>query len=312
MHLGSSAVQVSRLFLLISISLFLSIGQIADAKTRKKRRSKKSQVGIVAVEGVIVYKKADFDATIVDYLTKGKKYRISRRTYEGAGGLGVFYKVRVRKKVFGYIADNEIIPKNKAGAVGAAPKSDKSAPNPVFDQVIDINEGVEPMYYRKYWGINVNYTAITEKFEGKTLNSFEPQLGFKMTGPGVLFDGPPVDLEINIGFQPPSYYLDKFASEASGYYSIGSLMLVNPLSDSKLGMMYYGFGLHYNFTAFKIKLKNDSAETLYDSQKLTAGVVFSLGYAFNLGNHALRLETKYHYDDQQYLGLGLSYQFGMK
>ncbi|MEZ4872318.1 MAG: hypothetical protein R2827_08745 [Bdellovibrionales bacterium] len=282
----------------------------AQSKNSKKPQS---QTGLIAVEGATVYKTADFDATIMDYLSKGKKYRISMRTYEGAGGLGVFYKIRLRKKVFGYIADNEIIPENKPGGPPGSNTEGEGdpAPNPVFDQAIDISEGAEPLYFRKFWGGGLTYLNLTEEFEGKTLTSFETMVSFKMTGPGVLFDGPPVDLEINVGFQPPPYYAAEFAENVSGLFSVGSLMLINPLSESTKGMMYYSFGVMYNFTSFQMNVTNETPPRDYDAQKLTAGVVFGAGYAFNLGSQVVRLEGKYYYEDQQYISVGLSYQFEM-
>lgn len=56
----------------------------------------------VVTDGAMVYEKADFDSTVIGYLQRGQKVRVSNKPR------GAFYKVQFSQGVIGYITDVDI------------------------------------------------------------------------------------------------------------------------------------------------------------------------------------------------------------
>ena len=56
----------------------------------------------VITDGAMVYEKADFDSTVVGYLQRGQKVRVSNRPK------GAFYRVQFSQGVIGYISDVDV------------------------------------------------------------------------------------------------------------------------------------------------------------------------------------------------------------
>lgn len=55
-----------------------------------------------------VYLKPDFDAKVIYLLPKDKKVLGTRSTVEGLNGLGLFHKVKLSNKIYGYMLDTEV------------------------------------------------------------------------------------------------------------------------------------------------------------------------------------------------------------
>lgn len=69
-------------------------------------------------ENAAVYAEPDFDAKIIYLLPRGKKLVGTRSTREGISGLGLFHKVKLNSKTYGYVLDTEVVLQGSA-------KSDK-------------------------------------------------------------------------------------------------------------------------------------------------------------------------------------------
>ncbi len=270
---------------------------VIDPASAKK--SKQSQKGIVKVDGAAIYKKPDFDSAILDYLDKGLKVVLTRKTYKGKDGLGVFYKIRLGKKRYGYIVDTEVKPSLKLNVF-------KFKENKSFSKNNSKPEGARkaPIYFTKFIGGGINYVNFTEEYASVILSDFSTMFSLKMTGPGVLFDGPPIDLEINLSFQPPAYYSD-LIGPTSGFYSLSSLSFVAPLHESSSSLLFYSLGIMGVYESFSVELVPG---TPLEVEELRLGAVLGMGYAFYVGDFLLKFDAKYYYEQEKYIAGGVFLQ----
>lgn len=72
----------------------------AQAQSIVKLKAKKEEAA--------VYLKPDFDAKVIYLLPKDKVVVGTRSTVEGLNGLGLFHKVKLSDKVYGYMLDTEV------------------------------------------------------------------------------------------------------------------------------------------------------------------------------------------------------------
>ena len=285
-----------RLLSLLALVIF-SLFVVLNPAMAKKRSKKRSQKGIVFVDGAAVYKSANFDSPILDYLDKGKSVRISRKVYKGKGGFGAFYKVKLGKKKYGYIADSEISPKLK--------KVNKEfIDNPDFEKSAEMSSQNIPVDLVRYLGLGISMINYTEEFEGQKFFEFLPAFGLKMSGPGTMGLGPPLDFEVLIAPLAPAYY-KKFSTEgASGFLLVANTVLNMNLYVSGDTHAYYGLGLMTSFSKFDVNYDG----TVLDSQELRLGALFHLGVFQRFGTWGLRLEGKYYVERESYIAASLGIQ----
>lgn len=254
----------------------------------------KPQKAVIAVDGAAVYKAPSFDAPVLDYLDKGKKVLISGKTYPGAGGLGVFFKVKIGKKQYGYLVDTEVKPSG-GGIFSTSGSQTKPVDNPV-DRV--------PIYFTRYLGGGVNYINYTDKYENTTVSSFTPAVSVKASGPGWFF-GAPIDLEISTSVQVAEYFR-KFSYQTDGFFLHGSLQLMAPLAEYSKALLYYAYGLTMVYESFKVEPREGMA--IVDSQELRLGAKFTVGTAFQVGKFVLKAEGNYYLEKANYISGGLYLQ----
>lgn len=298
--------------------LLILLGAMAaergEAAPKAPKKTVPSQFGVVSVEGASVYRQPTFDAPIMDYLEQGQKIRISKKIYRSKDGIGAFYKVRLRSKVYGYIADVDVVPEYKAGAaVTAGEEGRKSSAgkkvrkkNPRFDEAA-ANDGkpLEPIYLTRYLGLSIGRADYAEDIDGKTKSAETLIFGLKMSGPGALLSEMPLDLNLLFSFSPPDYY-DKIApGPHSGFFLLGDVSLLLPFMDWPSGLVYYGVGGMFTYTKYDLTIGN----TPVDSQELRVGVVGSVGTAYRLSPKFLvRGEAKYYWEKNTYLGFFFAVQ----
>lgn len=276
------------------------VGPCVYAKTSK------SQIGIVSFDQTPVYKSPDFDSVPVDYLPKDKKIKISTKVYKGPTNFGSFYKVvyyKGKKKIVGYIADNEVVPKYKRGG------KDKVA-NPVFEKMEDFKEmkGKDSVLYSRFIGATGGVVDYVESIQGVSKSALTNLIGFKLTGPGTIFDGPPIDIEFSMTLQAPDYY-KLYTDKVSGNIFFGHIYLLLPIFENKNGLAYYGFGPMMAYSRIQITVGNGAVvANPIDSQEVRIGGLFAVGYAHRFGNWGLRLEGKQYIEKEQYVSLTFSVQ----
>ncbi len=109
-----------------------------------------------------IYQKPDFDAKIIYLLPKSKKVYATKSTTEGLNGLGLFHKVKLNSKTFGYMLDTEIKIlgqkaqstskkkiKNPTSSKGSSSLKDNSKPEQVFDQDNDLEDSSDNTFIDK-------------------------------------------------------------------------------------------------------------------------------------------------------------------
>jgi hypothetical protein len=280
---------MTSLYFAILLSFFtLPVWAAGPPKPRAKATGHEEvtwQNAAVKVDGASVYAAPSFDSTIISYLQIDSKIRVSQRPVQGKGGFGVFYLLKGEGKNIGYVVDTDI-------GLGSAAK--KTATTPDEEEMATV-----PVYYTRYLGLSIGQIDFTEKFLRRTQHEFMTLFGLKFTGPGVLFDGPPLDVTLNVGWGAPGYYGKYTDKKATGFLFQGDLMLLLPLSDWTKVSLYYGLGLTYSYSKFNVPI----AGVTIDSQEFRMGAVGSAGIGVRLGRTAvMRLEGKYYYEKEHYVG----------
>ncbi len=296
--------------LILCLLIVVSFFDLSFAHAKKKRRKrKKSQVAVVQVDGAAVYKVPNFDSPIVSYLNKGKKIRASKKLYPGIGGLGSFYKVRIKKGKYGYVTDVDLFPvKTKAKKEESAAIDSEvfSGSSPGEEKPFVSEESGAGLYLSRWVGLSYNMVNFSEEISGKTFSENRGFMGLKLSGPKALFTSLPLELNLMASFSPASYYAD-ISEGAEGFTLLADLLYVLPFIEETKYMIYYGLGPMVSYNSLRIKVtRNGVSEPVeLDSQVVNLGLSGALGLAYKLGqSFMVKLEAKYLYEKQGHLSLG--------
>ena len=263
---------------------------------------------VVVTDGGAVYSEPDFDAKVADYLNFKAQTWASRKATPGKGGLGLFHRVHYNGKS-GFMADTDIRITGKdptrdsstAEGAGAGGEKGKGQSRKIHSKAFGEDEDsggrrkpTEPMYFTSYVGGAFALVNYTEKFEDQKLKSTMPMYGLRMTGPGTLFAGLPLDFNLLFSLQKPGYY-QSFAKDVSGFLIFGDLALNLPMIEQTNWLWTYSLGLMYTYTNFKVQI----ADSKFDSQEVRVGLDGGLGGAFRFGParhkiYAIRSDVKYY------------------
>jgi hypothetical protein len=129
-----------------------------------------------------------------------------------------------------------------------------------------------------------------------------------MTGPGVLFDGPPLDFNFLFSLQKPSYY-SSFTKNVTGFLLFGDLALTLPFIERTNWLWTYSLGIMYTYTKYNIQI----SDSKFDSQEFRIGLDAGVGGAYRFGPakhriYAVRADAKYYFEKTRYYGLLTSFQ----
>ncbi|USN48733.1 MAG: hypothetical protein H6626_06485 [Pseudobdellovibrionaceae bacterium] len=283
-----------------------------ESQAAKRRPVDRGQDAIVVVEGAAVYKFPNFDAPILEYFQNNKRVKISNKKYEGIGGLGSFYKIRIRKGLYGYITDIDVVIQPTSTSKRPAEKrpieKEEAPADPwanAAEAGYDAPVGGEPMFYRRYVGLYggmLNFSEkVVDRFETESVTVF----GLKVTGPGALFDGPPIDFEVGVSPSAPSYYSKLTSSPVKGFFIAGHLALMLPAIEKPQWYGYYGLGVMYVYAKYTIPADSVSI----DSQELRLGLSVLGGAVYQVTDRFfVRAGAKYYYEKAGYVGAELSIQ----
>jgi hypothetical protein len=282
----------------------------------------RGQPAIVIVDGAAIYEKANFDSPVMDYLERGKKVLISKRVYRGAGGLGAFYKIKIRRGIFGYVTDVDVQvdreaknrvedsrrkPPGQSGDVDDPLKINPDLENP--EEGNPDGDGRGGIYLTRYLGLGLNQFGYAETIAKRKKSANTSLIAIKLSGPGKSMGGMPLDYEFSFTSKAPSFYGQSFSS-SKGFLFLSHAMTIMPLKVFKEGMFFYGFGLVAKYSKFDVVIKENANKTPVDSQDLVAGLGGHFGYthSFSQGKYAIRVDGKYYYEKESYLGYGASLQ----
>lgn len=309
-------VKLIQFFLVLSLSHFvgdLLMAQASSAESGSQSgRRIPAQRAVVAVDGATVYQAPSFDAPVVDYLPRGQGVIASRETVEGAGGLGLFYRVRLPDRRVGFIADVDLVPEFQEGAQSGrtAGRPGRERTNPDFREAKAEakNPDRQPYYFTRYLGALVGQMNYSEKIADRKLSDTVTLLGFKMTGPGVLFDGPPLDLNVKFHWAAPKYYEKFSGAPATGFFLYGDGLLLFPFLDLRSSLIYYGLGPMWTYSRFRVRVREGAFERYIDSEEFRIGLTGLAAYGLRFDKYTVRAELKYHFEKTQYFSYGLAVQ----
>lgn len=268
---------------------------------------------MVVTDGAAVYSKPDFDSPVQDYLGYQTVASVSRRPYAGNGGMGLFHRIKYGNKL-GYIPDTDIKVSKKEVAAEKASEGGKkkSGGSMAFDdEEMKMGPGKNPIYMTRYLGGAVSRVYFTEKFSSHKLSDQMVMYGLRMTGPGTLFDGPPLDFNFWFSVQKPQYYKVLTGNQdVSGFLLFGDVQAMFPVIDVDNTIINFGMGLMYVFTHYNVPVRsNATGKTAnFDSQEFRMGFDVAAGAGHRFGRYLLRGDMKYYIEKTSYVGYLASFQ----
>lgn len=279
--------------------------------------------GHVDTDGAAVYAHPDFDSPVIDHLSEGAKIPISLKQFLGNSGMGLFHKVRTPRGKLGYMPDTDVVlpkgarvipPRNVPSAFERKDHAQQDNMNnsQSGDQSDRQRREIErerddnhkPIYLTRYMGGTLALVDYAEKFSGKKLHAQTPFIGFRMTGPNILFNSPPMDFNIQLSPMAPSYLKNLSGHSGSGFLLMTDLMLNMPLYQTRHSLFYYGLGVLLNFSDYKVQVGAGS----YNSQDVRLGMDFSAGYAYRFSRYAVRGDLKFYVEKTFYMSEILTFQ----
>lgn len=268
-------------------------------------QSKKSSwvKATVVTDGAAVYQAPDFDSTVQEYLRYQTSVLASKKAYVGVGGLGLFHKIQY-KNHSGFVADTDIRVTKVAREKEEEEVVSNKSPSKAWEKEEEEALGKAPLYFTRYLGAAVAMVNFTEKFSGSKLSDNMLMYGLRMSGPGTLFDGPPLDVNVWFSLQKPGYYSRFSSGSPTGFMMFGDLLIQLPLIDGKNTLMTLGLGAMWAYTRYNVPVKS----VTFDSQELRMGAATGLGLGRRIGKFMLRADVKYYYEKTQYFGYMGSFQ----
>ncbi len=286
-----------RRFVLFSFSI-LFVSQ-TYGQTLKARRA------LVSVDGSVVYAKPDFDSSVLGYLKLGEEVIASQRTFNGRGGIGLFFAVKTKKGLKGFIADTDLIAAETKKPMSPlmkdhAPVDLRKEPN---QPNRDMFGEKEPLYFSRFLGGSIGKKGYSVKYNGRTYSSDLLFFGIRGTGPGTLFDGPPLDFNLAVSVDSPKFYEEFAQNKPNGYLVYSDLLLQLPAWENDNQLIYYGLGLMATYSSYRVQINNRFSDT----KEFRLGAEIGLGYAHRIfKNHLIRVDYKYHFERFQNTSFWLS------
>ncbi|HMN70117.1 MAG TPA: hypothetical protein PKC28_16380, partial [Bdellovibrionales bacterium] len=234
----------------------------------------------VYTDGASVYEGPDFDSRVITYLNFKTKVKASKKAYRGVGGMGLFHMIRYGGGKQGYVPDTDIrVSGGGAGETVRGEDKPKKSMSKAWEAEEKEAKGEQPLYFTRYLGGAFAMVNFTEKFSGKKYSDQMMMYGLRMTGPGTLFDGPPLDFNLWFSHEQPAYY-EKFADKkTTGFLLFGDVMAMLPLIDMGSTIFNYGLGVMWTYTRYRVPVGGYS----FDSQEFRVGAAVGAGLGQRLG-----------------------------
>ncbi len=302
----------------IAFGVFAAFLFSAPTFAQSNSQTKSGLKATVISDGAAVYEKPDFDSKVIEFVPFQSVIAVSRKAFAGTDGLGLFHKTRVRGKI-GYIPDTDIRVGEKEREKEQEKERERERVEPSKAKAEKIKEdkpksmawdkdeedvGKAPLYLTRFLGGAISRVNFTEKFSGRKLSDQITMYGMRMTGPGTLFDGPPLDMNVWFSMQKPKYY-DVFSSNLNGFLMFGDVMAMLPIVNLDDWVLSYGLGVMWTFTKYRVQIRGENT----DSLEFRIGLDLGLGLGTRIGKTwMVRGDAKYYYEKTQYLGYILSLQ----
>ncbi len=280
--------------------------------------AEKATVLVIRKSKAPIYKKASFDSRILAYAPKGKKLYGTKKARPGVEGFGLFHKVRIKKGLYGYILDTDVVgfkkrfkKKSKVKKTPFSKKSSRSK-SKLKKQTSKSSKASNmqkwkgyPLSFVKAVGFTAGVINYGFEFGGEDVSSNETSFGLKLSGPGWLFKSIPLDISLVAHFGGVTSLDDVTQGGADGMFILTDLTFPFRLKHSKSWSIYGGLGLLVNYSDFSFMLNNENKT----SSGANVGVVGTLGFVLNKGDFLFKLEPKFYWDKSQFFGVLGSFQY---
>lgn len=281
----------------------------------KPKAAPRSQKAVVIVEEATIFKDPNFDGEVIGSAKGGQVFMIS------IGKKEMFYKIRLKPGVTGWVSDADIRPIGAAGAAaqktpakpGDKKKAGKKDPKQAAAEKKKAPKKGKPIQLNRYRGLAIEFINFTEDTMGKVRSASLPFYGFRWTGQNTLM-GPEsyIDSEILFHTGAPSYYEDATGNSAGGFILTGNFLFVTDVPQSRNVMAYYGFGPMFRFSQFHAKLSNvptNGKTKEFEMADASIGGLIAGGVAVAISDkYAVRLDGRYYWETQRYTAFSLAIQ----
>lgn len=267
-----------------------------------------SKVGLIQISksNAQVYKEPSFDAKIITNLKRGQKLYALKKKFEGLDGLGLFYKVRLKKKSYGYVLDTSVkgfrpkrVSKLSDGKSRSKKKSkikkDKNKKQSSFQNA--------SIPYSKSFGLTVSRLNYALKTGSGVKKSKQMFLGGRISGPGWGLSRLPLDISLMYSPSSPDFF-DSLVDSHSGNILILDVGLPFELNRGPNWSVYgalSGVVSRYDFDLVDQGVSASSSKTEF-------GFSAGLGGGYRLGRYLVKLEGKYVKLGSDSIGAQLSLQ----
>ena len=273
-------------------------------KKVKRLRPRQKLLPATAMYESAVYEKSNFDSIVKTFLKRGERIQYFPKKYEGPGGFGTFYKVRISSGEYGYIVeDNLKLLKKKRpskesgeGDIGLE-KGPFLSPGP-FGEMGDESENKDSIYLSKWLGLFYGVVNYTEEIDSQKLSAASQMFGFRISMA-------PIDFNLMFSFGVPTYY-QGFARSASGFLLISDLTTMFPFVEWDKVTLYFGLGPLVTYSHYSIRIEHSDGPWV--SREVRAGFSFPLGLVWQLKRALIKAEAKYYFEKEMYFGFHLGLQ----
>ena len=272
-----------KFFLVLVFFLTLPLESFAKRSGSLSKSKSKSFEVLEIGKTTNVYKAPNFDSKILMRLESGRRVVSTKKVIQGTDGFGLFYKVKLRKDVYGYVVDTDI---KGFKASGVFSKSQKKGDG--FFRRRNKNQIFSPTKSRSF-GFSYAYMDYSLAISNQTLSSKSSFFGFKLTG-SWLSPNLPLDVTLLISSKTPSL-LDRVSTESEGFFGFLDVLYQSVFIRSFNSELYWTIGPAISYYNFDILFSGESE--LKSSSQLDLGVSLGLSYAYNLGLFLIRFEGRY-------------------
>ncbi len=292
--------------------------------------AKAAQLAEVITDGAMVYQHADFDSTVIGYLQRGQKVKVSNRTE------GPFYKVQFSEGNTGYVSDVDVKVKGsrRPRQEELDIEFDDEAEIHTDDEDFEFDDSPPPNKYRnnnadkKYnseassarWGLSSSY-LVRYSYAGKEADGTAEIMGadnnFFVYGLDINFPYHAGGIYPNISIYVTPFLTNsgKDRHKKDGYESYSGLALLifnltlakelHRFTGGRAGI-HLGVGPTISSNLLKLKGEDRADKPLIETR---LGVVGYLSLDYRFRNFNLIIKPTYYYEITHYFALAFGLSF---
>jgi hypothetical protein len=212
----------------------------------------------------------------------------SVKAFQGGGGIGLFFAIKSQAGVKGFLADTDLVDAENKQPISPLLKAREA--------MKEQERPKEPLYFTQFLGAAVGRKGYALKYNGKKYQSDLLFFGLRGTGPGTLFDGPPLDFNLLVSIDSPDFYKEFAQNKPNGFSVFSDVLLQLPLWENQNQIFYWAFGFMGSYSRYRVQVNNNFT----DQKEFRLGGELGLGYGHRLGKkYIFRLDYKYHFEKYQ-------------